>query len=229
MKKEEQSEEEENNATWVNVTTTTFTDANGKSEREKEAKGGKAKLEKIKDAVADGIGKSTLIITVIVIVIIAIAVVTIHYVFHVSVYPFWIAAGAAYVALGIFNYSFAKRLHHIDIQSLEKYHVWIAEEEVQEEVVKQAFHTITEKGKERDKLIEEGKPIWEVQKELDILSQALESLSSTANLVELKKAIENVIKDFNKATELNRYVLCAAATSFFIAAGISFAQGLALK
>ncbi len=190
-----------------------------------EAEGCKAK--KIKDAVAAAIGKWTLISTVIIIVIIAIAVATIHYAFHVSVYPLWIVAGAAYVALGIFNYSFATRLHPIGIQSLEKYSTWLAEDEVQKAAVKQMFHTITEKGKERDKLIEEGKPIWEVQRELDILAHAVQWQFSTANLVELKKATENVIKDFNKATELNRYVLYAAAASFIIAAGISFAQGLA--
>jgi len=196
-------------------------------ERGKEAEGGKAKLETL----ADAIGKWTLIITAIVVVIIAIAVATIHYAFHVSVYPSWIVAGAAYVALGIFNYSFATRLHPIGIQSLEKYHIMTAEEEVQKEVVKQAFHTITEKGKQREKLIEEGKPSWEINQitfEIYVLSQALGGLYSAANLIELKKAIENVAKEFNKATDVNRNVLYVAAASFIIAAGISFAQGLAL-
>jgi hypothetical protein len=138
---------------------------------------------------------------------------------------FWFVAGGAYVLLGIFNYLVARRLHRIDIQSLESYHITISEEEVQKEAIKQAIHTITGKGKERDKLIEEGKPTLEVTFDMHVLSQAIEWLSSTANLIELKKAIENVIKDFNKATDVNRNVLYAAAASFFLAAGISFVQG----
>jgi hypothetical protein len=86
-------------------------------ERGKEAEGGKAKLETL----ADAIGKWTLIITAIVVVIIAIAVATIHYAFHVSVYPFWIAAGFIYVALGCFNYGFASRLLLIEFPPIGRY------------------------------------------------------------------------------------------------------------
>jgi hypothetical protein len=42
------------------------------------------------------------------------------------------------------------------------------------------------------------------------------------------QTIENLASGFNKSAEVNRNVLYVAAVSFFIAAGISFAQGLSL-
>ena len=38
-------------------------------------------------------------------------------------------------------------------------------------------------------------------------------------------SIRDFVKEFNKSAKTNRTVLCLAALSFFLAAGISFAQG----
>jgi hypothetical protein len=105
------------------------------------------------------------------------------------------------VLIGLFNCLSAMRLRLIDIPPLARYPTRFSEEEM-EQAKRTAF------TKKED--LQFDVVVW-----ADVLRDINKAFDS----------IEKVANEFNKATNLNRGVLYAAA-SFFLAAGISFWQGL---
>lgn len=136
----------------------------------------------------------------------------------------WFVAGFAYVIIGLFNSLSAKRLRRIAIPSLERYRLTILAEE-QKQISEREFLIANE-------LFEKGEiSCGELQIPLENAKRAYKAVGETKAMETLNKAfdnIESVANEFNKATDLNRDVLYAAAVSLFIAAAISFAQGLSL-
>jgi hypothetical protein len=190
------------------------------------------KANKIKDAVADAIGKRTpIIITVIVIVIIAITVEIIPYAFHISVKQFWIAAGVIYVVLGCFNYGFASRILLIEVPPIGKYRILSGTEETVAEMQEKAERRSAEL---REQELHEGVDDEEMEEQSRVAGTFLDALALKNQIKAAKsfnkavQTIENLASGFNKSAEVNRNVLYVAAVSFFVAAGISFAQGLGL-
>lgn len=127
---------------------------------------------------------------------------------------FWFFPGVAYVLVAIFTFYAAKRLGRINAQTLAKYHADDFSDEDIEKMKREGWPVLIEKqqlANERKISSEE----WAFWKRFHAIPYELE-----AN----KREAEN----FKNASKLNRGVLYMAAASFFIAAGISFAQGLAL-
>lgn len=59
----------------------------------------------------------------------------------------------------------------------------------------------------------------------DIEKELKDGVVSFEDWIRGFNSIRDFVKEFNKSAKTNRRVLCLAALSFFLAAGISFAQG----
>jgi hypothetical protein len=127
---------------------------------------------------------------------------------------FWGFPGVAYVLITIFTFYSARRLGAIDAQILAKYNADYFSDEAIEKMKRDGWPLIIDKqtlANERKISSQE----WDYWKKVFGIPYELE-----AN----KREAEN----FKNASKLNRGFLYAAAASFVIAAGISFAQGLSL-
>lgn len=139
----------------------------------------------------------------------------------------WFGVGIAYVLLCIFNFYWAKHLRPVAKHALARYRITLPEEE-RKKLDEAQLHEVMEK----QKLLGEGKITQEAyQLTFKLFTDVLKELGEMRSHENLNKAFDNIEKfsdGFNKATKVNRYVLYAAAASFFIAAIISFAQGLSI-
>jgi hypothetical protein len=122
---------------------------------------------------------------------------------------FWFLTSIAYVAIGVFNYSKAKSLSTMDIPTLEKYLVPPPEEP---DLSEPPLHV--EGGQKPETTWDNF--LFDVERYADVLR----------NLNNAFDSIKTVASEFNKSTKLNRGVLRVAAISFFLAAIISFVQGV---
>jgi hypothetical protein len=122
---------------------------------------------------------------------------------------FWFVTGVAYVAIGVFNYSKAKSLTTMDFPPFEKYRVPPPEEP---DPTFPPLHA--EKGRTPETTWEEF--YFHMENYAGILRDLNNAFDS----------VENIASEFNKSVEMSRGVLRVAAFSFFIAAGISFVQGI---
>jgi hypothetical protein len=113
----------------------------------------------------------------------------------------FIVAGLVYLLIGIFNCLAAIFLRRIDLPPLAIYPTPFSEEDM-EQAKREAFSL---KGDLRFDIV-----LW---------AAVLNDLNKAFN------TIKKVAREFNKATKLNRIVLCFAAASLFVAAFFSFAQG----
>jgi|SRR5665647_138196 len=138
---------------------------------------------------------------------------------------FWFGVGVAYLLLSIVNFYLAIHLRRIDVPSLARYRISHSEEE-REKLSKLQLQSVAEEQKR----FEEGKKSREeVQFAIDMLKMAHKEFSEMTASENLNKAfdnIENFANEFNKATKVNHWILYAAAASLFIAAIVSFFQGL---
>jgi hypothetical protein len=126
--------------------------------------------------------------------------------------PFWAFAGIAYVILFIFNGILAWRLN---VQLLRKYAVPSEKEiEEQHETIIQAMAAVT--GRLENREISQQ----EAQLAVNSMKEGLLLLDIQNGLIN----INNFIDEFEKTTRINRWVLCAAAASFVLAAIVSFTQ-----
>lgn len=128
---------------------------------------------------------------------------------QVALAVFWFLTGIAYVGIGGFNYSKARSLITVDIPPLEKYFVPPPEEPNLNEP---PLHT--EEAQKRQ-------PSWG-----NFLFDPEGYKQDLRDLNDVFDSIKNVASEFNKSAKINRGVLRIAAVSFFLAAIISFVQGV---
>jgi hypothetical protein len=131
----------------------------------------------------------------------------------------WFVVGAVYVIIAIFTFRSAKRLRRIDTSLLRRYSIRYSDEVI-EQLNEQNLQELDEQDlqafMEKHSTLKMGEPLgWE---DFQIMLQLFKDMLNS---------LENFSDEFNKATEVNRGVLYAAAVSFVVAA-ISFAQGLSL-
>ena len=139
----------------------------------------------------------------------------------------WFAVGVAYVFIGVFNYRSARRLRDADIPSANRNAIAYpnGERERLRELDIQAMAAVAGR-------LGKGE-ISQAQAQFSIdsmkwghfflnLDGVLENLNNSFDY------FDRFVAEFNDATKTNRQVLYVAAASFFVAAGISFVQGLAL-
>jgi hypothetical protein len=129
---------------------------------------------------------------------------------------FWLISGIAYVSIGIFNCISAKRLRYIDVSRLDNISI-----EYSEETMKQL-----DKIAEDPHLLEQRLSTEPIKHELFIGGRiGWEDIQTIIQILrDLLNSIKSISKEFNQATDINRWVLVWAAVSFFIAAFISFYQ-----
>jgi hypothetical protein len=129
----------------------------------------------------------------------------------------WFGVSVVYVALGIFNYLSARRLHDANIPSAKR-------------------NAIAYPDGERERLRElDIQVMAKVASQPDAQSR-INDLKWGHFFLNLDGVLENLnnsfdyfdrfVAEFNDATKINRRVLKLAAASFIVAAVISFAQGL---
>jgi hypothetical protein len=140
---------------------------------------------------------------------------------------FWFVAGGAYVFIGIFNYLMARRLRDADIPSAKRTAIAHSKEE-RERIIEGGIQVM---AADVGRLVNGGISQAEYQ------NRAIE-MKWDHYLLNMEGVLENInnafdsfdrfVSEFNDAAKTNRWVLYAAALSFFLAAAISFAQGLSL-
>jgi hypothetical protein len=139
---------------------------------------------------------------------------------------FWFVVGIAYVIIGIFTYLSARRLQLMDVHTLARYLADYWSDEDIDEMKREGSPLLLEK----QKLANDGKITSnEWHQAIDFFSipfQLEAKKKEQQNFNKAFQSIEDFAREFNKATEVNRRVLYAAAASFIIAAAISFAQAL---
>jgi hypothetical protein len=138
---------------------------------------------------------------------------------------FWFVAGIAYVIIGIFTYLSARRLRDAKIPSANRNAIAYPNGE-RERLRKLDIQA----GAAVAKRLENGEISQEQAQDF------IDSMKWGHFFLNLDDVLENIntafdyldrfVAEFNKATKLNRHVLYVAAASFFLAAGISFVQGV---
>lgn len=138
---------------------------------------------------------------------------------------FWFVTSGAYVLIGIFNCLMARRLRRTNLPSPARNWIKYPEEE-RRRVEEQHFQTLSEK----EKLHNKGEISPEAY-QIEVVKftagfNELRVMRSEENLNTAFDKLDTFANEFNSATTLNRCVLYVAAASFFLAAGISFVQGV---
>ena len=123
---------------------------------------------------------------------------------------FWFLTGIAYVGIGVYNWTKAKSIRTIkDLPPLEKYFVPPPEEP---DLNKPPLHTA---------VAQKRQPSWgNFFYDPESFKQDLKDLNDVFD------SIKKIASEFNKSATTNRGVLRFAAGSFFLAAIISFVQGV---
>jgi hypothetical protein len=141
----------------------------------------------------------------------------------------WLAVGIAYVALAIVEWYFASHIETINLsQPLERYPVFTDSQEKIQKLRYDANQRLAEQqrrfaeGLINQSVLNAAHDYWQ------LTNIGLTDSAEKLNLNNAFTSIENVAQKFDKAAKANRLILRIAAVSFFVAAGISFAQGLSL-
>lgn len=139
----------------------------------------------------------------------------------------WFAVGIAYLFIGVFNYRSARRLRDADIPSANRNVIAYPNGE-RERLRKLDIQA----GAAVARLVEKGELSQaQAQDSIDSMKWGHFFLNLDGVMENLNNSFDyfdSFVAEFNDATKTNRCVLYVAAASFFIAAGISFVQGLAL-
>jgi hypothetical protein len=146
----------------------------------------------------------------------------------VAIMWFWIFVGIAYAVLATVDWHFASHMETISLQPIKRYPVFSDSEEE----IKKLFDGTLKNLQEQQKRFEDGlitqAELNKAYNEWHSMAKALGDEAAHLNLNEVFTKIEVVAARFDKATKANQKILYLASISFIIAAGISFAQGLAL-
>jgi hypothetical protein len=146
----------------------------------------------------------------------------------VDVVQTWLLfAGVAYALIGIFNCLMAKRLRDANIPSANRNAIAYpnGERERLRELDNRTSATIQRRLENKEISQAEAQYYTDGMKWGHFflnIDGVLENLNNSFDY------FDRFVAEFNKATKLNRCVLYGAAVSFFLAAAISFAQGLSI-
>ncbi len=136
---------------------------------------------------------------------------------------FWFAVGIAYVVIAIAVWYFASHIETIDLsQPFERDPVFTDSLEKVLKLRNDAVQRLTE----QQTLFSEGRIKRSQLEASAMIAMGLIDSAKTLNLNNAFTSIENVAKKFDEAANANRKILYISAASFFLAAGISFIQGV---